>query len=558
MSVSERNQLCQAWKSRCVRWRRARRLPACAASVAVTLLAAGFTNARAAAGERERDYGKRGTTAGACGDGVCQSLRHESFLSCPEDCQSLDDRSAALAALLIEEGLELQDGAFATSRPDECRRVENCWFNNPASPYGAFGLPLAPGEPDPDPEDRGGRFPPNDDLLRIFRLAPDEAVIWIGRTPPSGLYFSFTPYVFSRFDPAAAGSSPYGDRKEVFASVGDPVNHMTIATAGEIDGSPFDQETIVIMTGDGGVDAAIRGRLAAAGFSDEMANTLVLPQLEPDGVTPLVRMGYANDADVFTMLMRVAQADGAAPEPALAAWLDDPGAHVFRVRTGEATEPFVLPERRMPGSGSAELGGTLRRLARRIEDTFVGFDTQQIVAVPNEARNGLNCIRTLSECFGDCPDTPYMGARFIIANSAEAVVVAGRDHQASGHASYVSITATRFTTRTAFYSAFIPELLGSADDYLPLDPLADAHWQLMFARDCAGAAYCIEVPPEVVPLDERISILVRAYLDPATATSPKVFPLDDAEIQFPRMIKVSCPPEAENCTPALLAPSAIR
>lgn len=528
-------------------------------SVAIAAIACAggaFSEVQAAPGERARDYGKRGRSSAACGDGVCQPSRHESFLSCPGDCASLDDRSAALSALLIEVGYEVQQGAFAMSRPGECRRAENCWFNNPASPYGAFGLPVGPGEPDPDPEDRGARFPADNDLLRIFRLAPDEAVIWIGRTPPSGVYFSFTGYVFSRFDPAALGGPPYDDRKEVFASVGDPINHLTIRTAGGGHGSAFDQETIVIMTGDGGVEAAVREQLAAAGFSDAMANTLVLPQLEADGVTPLVRMGYENEADVFTMLMRVAQADGAAPEPALAAWLDEPGTRVLRVRTGDASAPFLLPDRRTPGSGSAELGGTLRRLARRIEDSFAGFETQQIAAVPNPDRQGLQCLRTLSECFGDCPDTPYMGARFVIANDAEAVVVAGRDHQASGHALYVSITATRFTTRTAFYSAFASELAGSTDAYLPLDPLARQHWQLMFARNCAGAEYCVEIPPDVVPLDERISILVRAYLDPVTATSPKVFPLDEAEIQFPRMVKVSCPPEDPDCVPALLAPAA--
>lgn len=493
---------------------------------------------------------KHASVRGVCGNAACEQFAHESYLSCPEDCHSLRERVRALRGGLLDAGFSVRRGAFEVFRTEDCSDLERCWYNNPTSPYAVFGVPLADGEPDPDPEGRGGRLLSDRNLFRIFRLDPSEAIVWIGRTPPGGYYFSFTPYLYSRYDPEGDGVVRYGNRAEVYGSLGDSINNVTISTsAGE---SSFGAESVVIMTGDRGVDARVREVLGRAGLGGDIANTLVVPQRSADGETPLVKLGLGEEADILSMLMRIAHGGEAEMTEELAGWLADPRAHVLRVRMQEthAEDPYALPARRIPGSGAPESGNALHRLVRSIEDAFEEFITRTSVLLPYEHLDGLNCIDALYPCYADCRDTPYMAARYRLESEREALIVVGRNHEASGRASYVNITSTRYSDATAFYSVLMTELAGSAAVFLPGDPAAADHWQLMFARDCAGAPYCFEVTEDQVPLDDRVSILVRAYLDPATGTRAKVHPFAQSELQFPRVIKVTCPLAASDCNPA--------
>mgnify|MGYP006863481255 FL=1 len=62
--------------------------------------------------------------------------------------------------------------------------------NNPTSPYGMYRLPPGPGEPDKDVL----VFPWDQEIdnyakRSVWRLRPDEAVLYIGKTPPEVLYY---------------------------------------------------------------------------------------------------------------------------------------------------------------------------------------------------------------------------------------------------------------------------------------------------------------------------------------------------------------------------------
>ena len=120
------------------------------------------------------------------------------------------------------------------------------------------------------------------------------------------------------------------------------------------------------------------------------------------------------------------------------------------------------------------------------------------------------------------------------------IIVAGRNNEVMGKASYVNITATRVTGGTAFYSVVMPELAGSAEVYLPDHPDAQNLWQMKFARNCNGELFCYELTEDQIHIGGLVAFLVRAYLDPATGTSPKVFPLEESELVFPRVIKIGC------------------
>ncbi len=475
-----------------------------------------------------------------CGDGVCDAQTAETFGTCPRDCRELDDRADYFKGLLQSTLASVDEGVFSIFEAADCADIPSCFFNNPASPYGRPHFRPAPGEPDPDPSNLFGSPRGMQYLHPNYRLQPGEAIVWIGRTPPDCPYFSFTGYVLSRFDPEAMGTPPYDDRVTVFASLGDSENQLTLKTGARPGESAFDQESVLIVTADRNADRAIRSGLVRAGFSESMINTLVLPRFKADGVTPKIQMGYENDADIFTIMMRIASPDVLQPGTAIRAWLDDPGSRVFRIRPTEPfpLDPFPLPTLRPHGNGVSEDSGTLDQLVRRIQNAYGDNQTQARIALPNQTDHGDYCLDHLSECNGDCRDAQYMATAFRLGAEPEAIIVAGRNHETSEKASYVSITAARVDGQTAFYSIFLDELRGSANAYLPNHPDAENLWQMTFARTCHGAPYCYELSEEQIPVDGLVGIIVRAVLDPSTGTSPKGFPVEESELVFPRVIKV--------------------
>jgi len=476
-----------------------------------------------------------------CGDGTCDAVHGEHFRNCPDDCSSLDDRADLLRNELKLAAFTVDEGSFEIFETRDCETLDHCWANNPTSPYAFFLVPLGDGEFDPDPE---GRSPHGPGMRSIFRLQPDEALVFVGTTPPPSPYFSFTAYVFNRFDPGRGGDPPYGDRIETFASLGDSLNHLTLNTADGTADVPFNAETVVIVTGDRGVDASLRRLLATAGFPDSMVNTVVIPRFEADGVTPLARMGYENEDDVFNVLVRIANPDALEAGSDIRAWLDDPGGRVFRVRRRRphALEPFAFPPLRPQGTGIAEDPIPLNWLVRGIEDRYLALCTRTMISIPAPFEDGYFCLDTLMPCFADCRDTPYLFGTFKLGPPPEAIIVAGQNHERTGKASYVNVTVTRISDATAFYSIVLRDLESSADLYISDRPDKDEVWQVKLSRDCREEPFCYEVSEGQVPTDEWFNIILRAYLEPATRTSPIARPVRSAEIVFPRFIKVNCAP----------------
>ncbi|MBI1824777.1 MAG: hypothetical protein HY287_14030 [Planctomycetes bacterium] len=438
---------------------------------------------------------------------------------------------------LVSAGFNVAQGEFVIFEAADCATLPHCWSNNPTSPYGFFLTPLGDGEPDPDPQNIG---PGSPKLRSMFRFQPDEAIVFIGVTPPQSPYYSFTPYVFSRFDPTSTGSPPYDDRVETYASLGDSLNQLVLNTSAGRDEDSFSKETVVIVATDEGVDRAIRAALVRSGFPDAMINTLVLPRFEADGLTSKIFLGYENEADLFNILIRIANPDALTPGTPIRAWLDDPEGYVFRVRPQKrpTLQPFPLPARRLQGTGATEDGSTLNHLVQAIQLSFPVLMTDVKIGVPSVHENGDLCLQQMIPCFADCHDTPYLGTVEKLGPPPDAIIVAGINYELDNQAEYVNITVTRISDQTAFYSVVMRDLIGSADEYIPNDPDRGSVWQVKFSRNCRGEPFCFEVTQDQVPSNEWMTIVVRAYLQPATQTSPKALPAQDSEIIYPRVIKV--------------------
>ncbi|HPI25723.1 MAG TPA: hypothetical protein PLO57_04595, partial [Candidatus Cloacimonadota bacterium] len=103
-------------------------------------------------------------------------------------------------------------------------------------------------------------------------LRPDEAIVFVGRTPPECRYFSFDLYLMDR---------TYGNETRwIYGTLGDTLNHLVINTEGTPNGqpgNPFNQTTMVVTTADKSIDQRIRAAAQSAGYSDGVINTQVIP-----------------------------------------------------------------------------------------------------------------------------------------------------------------------------------------------------------------------------------------------------------------------------------------
>jgi hypothetical protein len=78
-------------------------------------------------------------------------------------------------------------------------------------------------------------------LSPYWNLGPDEAVVFVGRTPPQCRYFSLDLYLLARI---------YGNETRwILANLSDTINNLDInieGTPNGLAGSPFNQTTIVV------------------------------------------------------------------------------------------------------------------------------------------------------------------------------------------------------------------------------------------------------------------------------------------------------------------------
>ena len=93
---------------------------------------------------------------------------------------------------LEENGFVVQQGmAYSWDLLDLFSKylIPSCYGNNASNPYLAYFLPPAPGQTVPN------------SLPFTFRLREDEAIIFIGWTPPEVTYFSYVTFVMYKYLP---------------------------------------------------------------------------------------------------------------------------------------------------------------------------------------------------------------------------------------------------------------------------------------------------------------------------------------------------------------------
>jgi hypothetical protein len=388
------------------------------------------------------------------------------------------------------------------------------------------------------------------DITPFFSLRPDEAVVFVGRTPPECRYFSFDHYLMER---------TYGNETRwIFANLADTVNNMVINTEGTPNGAagnPFNQTTIVITTADKGIDQRIQAAALSAGYSGDIINTQVIP-------SAMLNMGVENTSDTFGVFIRPSLF---ADQKVGDAYIANKPARVFRITPNESTklDPYNMPELRVRGTGMTEfdLMNDLEQLKKAILNKYSELNatelpTSMTVTTGSDGiQRGIDVLGPANDacylwtgnqtCSSPTPPFPDLRQYYdflrnppvtLGKNANEFLIVYGVNHVATGKATYQNFVPYGADVWNGVGMITDLDFNGTAKEYLPDNPNAKYLYVYKLARNCSGDPYCYEVPYNAkgygIDLDQPVFIGWRSYLEKATKTGPSY-----SEIVYDRAIK---------------------
>jgi len=400
--------------------------------------------------------------------------------------------------------------------------LDSCYGNNPSTPYMLCFLPPPPGQKAIN-EYEGDADTLDNETLSDFRLRSDEALLFIGRTPPECKYFSFRSYVYDRYFPEE------GKRKRIFASLGDPLNLMTIKTDGD---SPFNASTIIVMAADEMINDRVITAGIVAGFPESIMNSDVIPP-------QLVRMGLDQDDDKFLMLTRLAFFED---QEAGKEYMNGTAAKVFRLTPEtlpNTTEPYGTPALRVRGTGNTselDLTSTLDELRVAILQENEGASITELTTQV-WLYEGYDALQRGIDVIGENRDTSYLRTDNFTLGTNEFLIVYGVNHAMTGRATYCNFGVYGADILNGVGAVADMDLTGTADRYLPGNTLAKYLYVYKVSRNCTESN-CLVVPWGVkahgIELDQPAFVGFRAYLEEATKSGPSW-----SEIVYDRVIKFS-------------------
>jgi hypothetical protein len=397
--------------------------------------------------------------------------------------------------------------------------------NNPSTPYKAFILPRAPGQMSLDP------FSDSANFSIAYRLRPDEAIIFIGRTPPSCKYFSYQSFLLTRYYPQL------NVFKKIFANLGDTINRFTIKTNGTpngTEGDPFNQPVIIIVTADKGTANRVLVAVQSAGYPRNIVNIEIIP-------SPILKMGLENESDTFTLLNRMAffQDKDAGND-----YINSTPGAVFRLTPNNTSmlDPYPIPNLRVRGTGNTselQLIGALSELRGAILNKYNSSNATELTTSV-WLTEGYDAIQRNINVIGVTRDTTYLNTTpFILSNnSSDFLIVYGVNHAAWGKVVYSNFGIYGLKLENGVVAVDDSKLRGTAEEYLPNNPMAKYLYVWKVSRHCDGGQHCTEVPTGPgaygIGLNKEAFVGFRAYIENQTMVGPSY-----TELVYDRVIKFS-------------------
>ena len=437
---------------------------------------------------------------------------------------------------------------------------------NPSSCYGQYNLPGR----------TGGT------ASSTYQLDNDEAVLFIGQTPPSAYYYGFQSYVYGRFNPLAI--SPQSPYINIFASIGPAVNERTTASypaRTQALAQLFSNSTTMISTANKLTQSDIANSLpylfsttptpAQITAAQAMTNVEIFP-------SDLMSLGSALPADLLKTFIRLTpftvNATGTTFGPAALAYMSQPPSFIFRVspvnaRLNDSPNLYVeaddpLPTRKvhpslpndiyeqdlLTAAGVANAQIALNVIIQNvITDRQVNWGLtvvgQPMPLVAQKDLQGRYCIAQFNSnlqrseqsnnpsyidntplCSADSPDADYLwtGSANVTLATGGQIVIVGINHGTLGSGTYSSIALQQPVNDSGNYAVAMTNLIlnGSASAFLgsiPVDAGSD-FYVASFQEDCANISFCRVAPPSAPGSVTPLTFVERNYLGPTTGTMP--------------------------------------
>lgn len=429
--------------------------------------------------------------------------------------------------------------------------LPSCYANNASTRYGFFALPPAPNQAPSVKNPYAEWFTENQalppDWSFAWRLRPDEAVVFIGKTPPKVEYFGYTPYLYDRYV-AGIGSgedctwnhagtvehrpqpASAQNRFPVFASLGDTLNEQTIVLAGGRD-NPFQKNAALVLAADQNILRKVRHSLEAAGYPAESINVLALPP-------SLVRLGLDSQSDSLMVLLRVTPGAGNDVDYYYSQTMT-----VLRVTPSTPVPapqlaPIPPPKLRVRGTGKTEanLEAQVEALGQAIAAYYAGLGYRATPVKMAILPDGFNCIANMQNCLADNRDTIYVSPAYdiisgqllpgqpsLVLGANEFLVAYGVQHPSVDKALYSNISIMGWNKRAAAAVVTDAMMADSAQDYLPGANPALYAYQITRTGGCITPQHCVELGSDCgtgIPNAEPVSPVFRAYLEPGKKIGP--------------------------------------
>lgn len=397
--------------------------------------------------------------------------------------------------------------------------VFSCNGNNPSSLYKAYVLPPAPGQTAPN------IFSDKMNMSTTYRLRPDEALVYIGKTPPNCTYFSYQTFQQYHYYPVE------GRFEKIFGNTGDTINLLTANTSGKSQADPFDKAIMIVSTADMGINDRIRDAALSSGYLPDIFNTEIIP-------SDILSMGVDARSDAFTFLNRMAFFQNQTSERA---YMNETPGVVLRITPNQSSElkPYKLPEIRVRGNGNASelnLMPALSELRAAILKKYgEGNATELVTHV--WLTEGYDALQRGINVIGVTRDTTYMNTTpFKLGDGpGQFLIVYGVNHAATGKATYSNLGIYGTKLDNGVVAVGNNRFEGTADEFIPGNPAARYLYVWKVARNCSEEGNCTEVPTGPgsygIGLNETAYMGFRAYAEKATEVGPSY-----TEIAYDRAI----------------------
>jgi len=386
-----------------------------------------------------------------------------------------------------------------------------------------------------------------------YTLAPTDALVWLGCTPPPSIYFSWQSYVLIRLRPKAFVP---------WAEYGDTLNHVVLNTSAR---RPWNSTSAIIVSADARTIQQTSAALVAAGLESSAHNFDVInasllhlerphvPGLvdRPDFLQTFVRVAEPASAEQLTEYLNVSWPVLLLRAREEAAFEQHAVPPLRNLKTGVNESALAPPLAQLREAVLAHYGARNRSLlsAEPVQQYHLdadlsddlrclvdpSFDPEPLPLDPNATTNRTGC----GAATRDCLYTGVTAPSTLFLTSGRVLVLLGVNHRRTRKSAYGNLmlsayVGAKFTDYK--YSVTINEtdMQGSAHQYVPElpDDVAQNLFAVSFARDCSelGVSACKVVGEAVIGSSERLAVLGRDYLDVLSAAHPDFGEMEPSQL----------------------------